>query len=884
MDGGCRQLTDVTPIMPSVSETDPNKPGYPFVQFTSHEKKLRAPFVIYADFEALTVPIQGCESDPNESYTQAYQKHEPSGYCYHIVSADPSVQFKPRVYRGPDCITRFILAMQKDGKALQQKVKEVVQMTITDEQEHDFCCATHCHLCEKPLGKDRVRDHDHLTGKYRGPAHSKCNLAEGKKRTKNWKCPVFFHNLKGYDAHHIMGEAGKHTSKLQAIPQNSEKLISFSFDCFRFLDSFGFLSTSLDNLVKNLYEGGAGADKFVHSKRWCENPEHTELILQKGVYAYDYINSWDRLDEKQLPPQSEFYSKLSEQGITDDQYKHAQTVWDAFECKTLGDYHDLYMLTDVLLLADVFESFRNVCDTAFELDPAHYFTTPNFAWDAMLKKTGVKLELLTDIDMHLMVEQGVRGGIAMISHRYAKANNPHLGESYDKDEEHSYIAYWDANNLYGLAMSQPLPIADFAWSQERDLDTLLRLYGSPAATGESQGCFVKCDIHYPKELHDLHNDYPLAPEQKLVTQDMLSPYAKDLQHQMQIGKDTCEKLVPNFRDKKDYVCDIRNLKYYVEKGLQVTKISKVITFTQKPWIQPYITFCTNERKKAKNGFEKDFWKLMCNSVFGKTMESLRHRVDIKFACSNSEDPIGKGKNTIKKDRAFLRNIANPLYTDHIIYSKDLAAIMLKKGTLVLNKPIYAGLSVLDLSKLHMYQFHYDDIKKKYGGKAKLLFTDTDSLCYHVQTDNLYADMIADKQTYDLSDMPAPYHDSTNKKVLGKFKDELEGKAAAEFIGLRPKLYSIQIGSEKKSTAKGVPGSAQRKITHQDYRRCLKGGASDQRQLVAFSTIRSKMHQLYTLRQQKVSLCNYDNKRYLLADGESSYAYGHWRRTEHVAAL
>ena len=636
--------------------------------------------------------------------------------------------------------------------------------------------------------------------------------------------------------------------------------------------------------MKNLYEGGAGKDKFKQSQKYCSKPEHVDLILQKGVYPYDYMSDWSRMTEKQLPPQSAFYSKLSEQGITDEQYQHAHKVWEAFGCKTLGDYHDLYCRTDVLILADVFESFRDVCDSAFELDPAHYFTTPNFAWDAMLKKTGVKLQLLTDIDMHLMVECGMRGGIAMISHRYAKANNTHLGESYDNTKEQSYIAYWDANNLYGHAMSQPLPIADFEWSDERDLDTLIQKYGSPPATGESQGCFVKCDLHYPKELHDSHNDYPLAPEQMLVTNEMLSPYASDLQQQMRIGKDMCPKLVPNFRDKKDYVCDIRNLKYYVEKGLKVTKVSNVITFTQKPWIQPYIQFCTDQRKKAKNDFEKDFWKLMANSVYGKTMESLRHRVDIKFACSNSEDPIGKGKNTITKDRAFLRNIANPLYKEAIIYSEDLAAIMLKKATLVLNKPIYAGISVLDLSKLHMYRFHYDDIKTKYGDKAKLLFTDTDSLCYHIQTDDLYADMMADRNTYDLSDMPAPYHDNANKKVLGKFKDECEGKAPAEFVGLRPKMYSLQIGSDNKSTAKGVPGSAQRKISHLDYRRCLKGEIADRRQLVAFSTIRSSKHQLFTLRQQKVGLCAYDNKRYVLADGESSYAYGHFRRTEHIAKL
>ena len=456
--------------------------------------------------------------------------------------------------------------------------------------------------------------------------------------------------------------------------------------------------------------------------------------------------------------------------------------------------------------------------------------------------------------------------------------------TYDETKEHSYIAYWDANNLYGHSMSQPLPMKDFAWSEERNISTLIQKYGEPPADGESTGCFVKCDIEYPKDLHDTHNEYPLAPEQVQVKNAMLSPYAAQMQQQMEIPEDRMAKLVPNLQDKKDYICDIRNLKYYVEKGLKVTKVSKVITFTQSPWMRPYILYCTEQRKKAKNEFEKDFWKLMCNAVFGKTMENVRQRVNIKFVCSNKEYAAVHGKNTVKQDRFLLKNIANPLFKEHILYDEHLSAIMMTKPSLTLNKPIFAGLSILDLSKLHMYHFHYDNVKQKYGHKAKLLFTDTDSLCYHIKTDNVYQDMLDDKDTYDLSGMPAPYYDNTNKKILGKFKDECEGKAPSEFVGLRPKMYSIKIGNESKSTAKGVPGSAQKKITHQNYRDCLLGSAEHRRQLVQFSRIVSKKHQLRTVQQQKVGLAAYDNKRYLWSDGVSSYSYGHWRRAEYVAAL
>ena len=211
---------------------------------------------------------------------------------------------------------------------------------------------------------------------------------------------------------------------------------------------------------------------------------------------------------------------------------------------------------------------------------------------------------------------------------------------------------------------------------------------------------------------------------------------------------------------------------------------------------------------------------------------------------------------------------------------DLTAIKMKKKELLLNKPIYAGMCILDLSKLHMYRFHYDVVKKKYGDRARLLFTDTDSLCYHVRTDDLYQEMKAESHLYDLSNFPesSPFYDDVNKKVLGKFKDECDGKAPGEFVGLRPKMYSLGGGAlpKEKKAGKGVQKAfLKKKVTHSDYVRCLTSqDRKDQQQLAKFCAIRSNKHQLSTVEIQKVGLCCYDNKRYLLVDGITSYAYGH----------
>ena len=176
------------------------------------------------------------------------------------------------------------------------------------------------------------------------------------------------------------------------------------------------------------------------------------------------MDSFEKFSETSLPKKEDFYSKLNDEHITEYEYAHAKAVWETFDCKTLGDYHDLYVKTDVALLADVFENFRKLCLRQYGLDPAHYFTSPGLSWDALLKKTGVELELLTDHEMHLFVERGIRGGISMVSKRHAKANNP-LVTDYDPSKPNSYIMYLDANNLYGWAMSKPLPKSGFKWKR-----------------------------------------------------------------------------------------------------------------------------------------------------------------------------------------------------------------------------------------------------------------------------------------------------------------------------------------------------------------------------------------------------------------------------------
>ena len=241
-----------------------------------------------------------------------------------------------------------------------------------------------------------------------------------------------------------------------------EKYISFSCGNLRFIDSCQFVNNSLHNLVHNL--AAEGEQAFHHLKQHFPDSQQLALLIRKRVYPYDHVYSPEKLSETTLPSKEAFYNKLRDETVSDEDYAHAQKVWKTFNMATMADYHDLYMVSNTLLLADTFERFRNICLGYYklELDPAHYYTSPGLAWDAMLKMTGVELALLTDIDMYLMVERGIWGGISMISNKYAKANNMYLPD-FNPDEPNKYIMYLYANNLYGWAMSQYLPHKEFDW-------------------------------------------------------------------------------------------------------------------------------------------------------------------------------------------------------------------------------------------------------------------------------------------------------------------------------------------------------------------------------------------------------------------------------------
>lgn len=770
----CEKQNECTIEMPS--------PDNNILKFESFSKQLLVPFVLYADLESiLKEPAEVYSKSEN---TVAYQEHAACSIGYYFnCSFDKSKSFYKST-RGQHCIDWFVDELREIADFIEQTLNAVIPIQMTEDDENDFKNADHCHICEEKYtstdDETRVRDHSHLTGKYRGSAHNKCNLQYQDTRY----IPVIFHNLSKYDSHFIVKRlASLHGGNISILPLNDELYISFTkvfpgqhtkytkYIKFRFIDSFRFMAASLDSLSTLL---PSEKKTILHNEYKHYDINQIRMLERKGVFCYDYVDSWEKLEETSLPEIKYFFSKLTESNISEKQYDHAMNVWKAFNIKTLGEYSDLYMKTDILLLADVFENFRYTCYTIYKLDPAHYFTAPGFSFDAMLKYTKVKIELFVDIDMLLFVERGVRGGISQCSHRYAVANNKYMND-YDATKESKYLIYLDANNLYGYSMMQLLPISDFEWYEKNDFnaESILNL-----ADDSPKGYIFEVDLEYPKELHDAHKDYPLCCEKMLVP-----------------GTENERKLLLTLFNKTEYVVHYKMLKFALQQGLKLTKIHKVLKFTQTSWLHPYIELNTKLRTEATDDFNKNLYKLLNNTIYGKTLQDKRNQVDIRLK-TKWEGRFGARK-----------LVALPNFKRFNIFDDNLVAIHMNKTKILMDKPIIIGMAILDLSKVLMYDFFYNHIKNKYRENVKMLYTDTDSFILEVITGCFYSDIKESISKFDTSDFAEdniyniPHH---NKKVPGVFKDELNGQIMTEFVGLKSKMYSIRVNNiDKMKKAKGV---------------------------------------------------------------------------------
>lgn len=839
------------------------RPGN-LIKFQNPERKHTVPFVIYADSETMQSALSSCVPNPSESFTHSTHKHLPYGFGYYIACSYNNAYNKYVLCQGETvekCVEDFIDKLVSDVLAIYDILQEITPLRLLSANERSQIYAmTFCHICDEVFTEQDhllqrvVLDHDHLTGEPRGLAHNSCNI--------NYKIPnfipVFFHNLSGFDCHVFIKQIAEKYNDITAIPLNKEKYISFSVKIpinfnrnieLRFLDSFRFLSHKLEDLAEILSDNDC-----VILRSQFPNENEFKLLRRKGVFPYEYLDSLEKLNDTKLPKRSDFFSKIKNEGVSKADYKHARTVWDEFKCKTLADYSKIYLKTDVLILADCFENFRRVIQKEYKLDPAHYFTTPGLSWDAMLKYTGVELELLTDIDMIHFIRRALRGGISQCSNRYSKANNQYM-KTYDSSKSSTYLIYVDANNQYGWAMSQPLPYGGFRWLES---DEIKKLDVTKISDNSSEGYFLEVDLEYPFELHDLHNDLPFCSEH-LVPPSLLSKE---------------KKLLTTLFDKKKYVIHYRALKQCIEHGLILRRVHRVLVFSQSTFLKTYIDNNTRLRTLAKSAFEQDLYKLNNNACYGKSVESVEKRVDVKLISNwnNEGQRTSRGRYKLNAENL----ISKPNFHSMSIFTENFVAIQMNRLTVEYNKPNYIGLTVLDLSKTIMYDFLYSYIKKRYESNARVMYIDTDSFILEITTNDIYDDIKTDIDRFDTSNFDKNNRYNlpiVNEKVLGKFKFETKDKIITHFVGLKSKMYSLRTEDNKcVKKAKGVKQSVVEQLNFHDYLNCLK---SEEKLMCQMCVFRSIRHDIYTQLINKVGLSANDDKRYIKPNSTDTLSWGHY---------
>lgn len=448
-----------------------------------------------------------------------------------------------------------------------------------------------------------------------------------------------------------------------------------------------------------------------------------------------------------------------------------------------------------------------------------------------------------------------------------------MGDKYDVNKPTVIDAYWDKNNLYGEAMAEPLPYAEYKCVEDKDLSDVDAIAQEMLDTSNDArvGYFLEVDLEYPVELHDKHNDLPFCPEHICIG-DLIKNSNHPLDHMRINSSSKDKKLVLTLYDKKNYLIHYRMLKLVLRHGLKLRKVHKMLSFKQSRWVKPYVDENTEQRKKATTAFGKDIFKLNLNASYGKPIENLFNRCDIRLITQ------WDGRYGLESQ------IAKPNFKRNVIFNENLVACEMSKTSVCMNKPTIVGIAILEISKCLMYEFHYDFVLQHFNEtNCKILYTDTDSFLYEFKSEtnkdiDPYAFIRQNSAKFDTSDFAENNQfgiKKLNQKVIGLMKDELKGELIAEFIGLRSKMYTIRTFKDNNviKRAKGVKQNVlDKKVSFDDYKRCMNELYDEMKEKQ--SCMRSVKHTVYNITNEKKVLDPYDDKRYLILGTNSTWAWGH----------
>ena len=771
-------------------------------------------------------------------------------------------------------------------------------------------------IIDPSVKRELVLDHDHVTGQFLGTAHNKCNLAAREKfrivafahNFSGYDSHCLIKALPKIRSDRI--------TSISAIPLNTQKFKCLEINSrILFLDSLAFLPDSLEKLTETLVASNHSFSLL--RERWPDERERN-LLLRKGVYPYDYMTDLSVL-ARNLPSRDKFFSEIGERHISEEDYEHAKKVWQTFKCESLRDYTALYVTCDVYLLAEAVMDLRSSVWDEFGLDIAKYLSLPMLTKDLMLKTSEVSIELISDQEMTHLIQSNIRGGLSFINMRYfdsvkvtraadeavlrappsssssssssrsqfrgslspvssssQRASLPSLSQlppAVRKEASRQWakerrlrsemdpsvkscrrsITYADANNLYGKAMCFPMPLGQFRWLSDLEIDEIN--FDSDITEDSNVGYFFEVTLDYPEDLHLLHHSFPLAPEEKEITENDLSAYAFDclttLRRQSDIRNQTykARKLTATFNRREKYLCHGLNLKLYLKLGLKLIQIHRVIAFEQTPFMREYIQGCTQKRIEAKTKTRSNMMKLLCNSLYGKMIESNANRMECKFN---------------RTEKNALARFSDPLFMSFLIFGENFSVTFHRKKILQMKQLWPVGFAILELSKYVMQSLMYVDIKPTLCNRLNVLMSDTDSWIFATDESDSNSCLAKIHPVMDFSNYEKshPLYDGSREKQPGFLKNEVPAAQITHFVGLRSKTYAFKVANQDKieSRAKGVKKCYKNKIPFEDYFKCIR---TISKKNVVQKHILSKNHQNVLVESNRVAFSSFDDKRYLL---------------------
>lgn len=855
--------------------------GKNILEFNQFEACQPVDFYIVADFETVNIPLLTCSPNPL-SHRMTHKTHlMVAGMCSYSIMSGAGERVRGPITGIKNCDnvsdvgTDLILNLFQEYDWIQEQRKLIPQFPLSMSQQDEirFQNSTNCGFCHKEFTPDEVRHRDHRhdippghPNHFRWASHPFCNMAAGKR--PSW-VPVIFHNLKRFDGRILMESLAK-----MKYPAHQIKVIARTKDNFmtielegklKFFDSYLWLPASLATLVDALK-----VEELPLFRSMYPSAEKRRLLTHKLTFCHDYMIDMDSYAIAELPSKDCFYSQLSRQQITDESYDILQQIWRVFNIKNLGELTKLYCELDINLSICCIEEFRRLIMNTYGLEVVRHVTLAQLSWNCCLKFTGARIELVTDPSVQDIIDRCRRGGYCQVTERLVEKNRS-CDEDFDPSKVETRLLAFDCRNQYGAALKSFLPCGGFEFLDRTAIGELERNNFAALhelSTESDVGYILEVDLKLDKKYHDSWSSYPPCPVNMDINFDMLDPDTAQRMGECGREKVVGSRLVTTLYDRYKYAVYGYLLALYLEMGVKVTKVHRVLRFKQAPIFRPYVQLNTRLRAETDNEFFRMLYKNLINIIYGRSCMQVWNHTNIVFV----SDPT-----------YFEKLAALHTFKAFTIINENFVIVEKNKPSVLLKTASFIGSVICELAKYYQYSFKYRYLRQVFTvSECTCILSDTDSFILRLSgVSNPYQRLLPIRDAIlDGSSYPEGHvlHDLKNRMVPGMYADETGGRELAYLFAVAVKLYCLKIiGGKVKKKVKSVPRvAAELDLEPKDFKDSL---LPEHRQTFVefFEIAHDGPCTLYIQKRRKLAISGIDVKRFYLPEtgGLTSLPYGHY---------